>query len=59
MVYLVTWCIEIEATSHAEAAQLARTIQLNPQSIATVFGVAGEGEEEDSFKIDTSDPTPG
>lgn len=37
--YIVTWTIEIEATSPEVAAELARDIQLDPESIATVFEV--------------------
>ncbi len=37
--YVVTWTIEIEATSPEAAAELARDIQLDPESIATVFEV--------------------
>lgn len=37
--YVVTWTIEIEATSPEVAAQMARDIQLDPESIATVFEV--------------------
>lgn len=37
--YVVTWTIEIEATSPEVAAQMARDIQLDPDSIATVFEV--------------------
>lgn len=37
--YIVTWTIEIEATSPEVAAAIAREIQLDPESIATVFEV--------------------
>lgn len=37
--YVVTWTIELEATSPEAAAELARDIQLDPDSIATVFEV--------------------
>lgn len=35
--YLVTWAIDIEADSPEEAALEARRIQVDPESIATVF----------------------
>ena len=42
--YRVAWFIDIEAASPQEAAAEARRIQLNPDSIATVFDVqAGDG----------------
>jgi len=37
--YLVRWEIDIEAESEQEAAEKARTIQMNPESTATVFDV--------------------
>ena len=37
--YVVTWTIEVEATSPEVAAEMARDIQLDPDSIATVFEV--------------------
>ena len=37
--YSVTWCIDIEATSAREAAEIALEIQRDPTSIATVFAV--------------------
>lgn len=42
--FFVSWYIDIDATSEIEAAKLARAIQLDPLSEATVFSV----EEEDS-----------
>lgn len=50
--YRVMWEIDIEATSPEDAAQQARAIQLDPESIATIFLVSGEGAEEE---IDTAD----
>ena len=38
--YHVMWEIEVEASSPEEAALLAREIQLDPNSSATVFHVA-------------------
>lgn len=37
--YKVVWEIDIEAESAEEAARIARNIQLNDASIATVFNV--------------------
>ena len=37
--YRVAWFIDLEAASPQEAAANARRIQLNPESIATVFEV--------------------
>lgn len=45
MNYYVTWGIEIEADTPQEAARVARTIQLNPESIANYFElIDDEGE---------------
>lgn len=38
--YLVTWEIDVTAETPVEAAREALRIQRNPESIATVFGVA-------------------
>jgi len=38
--YIVTWRIELRANSKQEAAELAREIQLDPNSRALVFEVA-------------------
>ena len=37
--YKVTWTIEVSAESSVEAAEKAREIQLDPQTMATVFDV--------------------
>lgn len=37
--YTVTWEIDLEAESAVEAAQKAREIQLDPDSLATAFKV--------------------
>jgi hypothetical protein len=37
--YLVTWEIDVWAHSPREAAEQARQTQLNPDSLADVFGV--------------------
>lgn len=44
--YIVTWRIELSANSKEEAAQLAREIQLDPNSRATVFEVAEDIDVE-------------
>lgn len=40
--YLVTWQMEIEASSPRQAAEKARQMHRNPESIATVFEVDGK-----------------
>lgn len=52
--YLVEWSIDIEADSPEEAARQALEIQRNPASIATVFRVYGDFDEEtvDLYAID-------
>lgn len=47
--YLVTWKIDIEDDSPVEAARHARAIQLNPDSIATVFELSTGAE---NFRVD-------
>lgn len=42
MEYKVTWIIEVSAESFEEAAQLAREIQLDKESLATHFTVTDE-----------------
>ena len=37
--YKVTWCIDIQATSARDAAEIALEIQRDPTSIAIVFQV--------------------
>lgn len=49
--YLVTWTIDIEATSPKKAAEKALAIQRNPSSIATVFDVC----EHQTDKTETID----
>lgn len=51
--YRVVWEIDIEAETPEEAAKAARSIQLNPNSIATCFTV--EDGEWDSY-VDLSYP---
>lgn len=45
--YLVQWNIEIYAQSPREAALKAREIQLDPDSIATVFEVRMNDQDPD------------
>ena len=54
--YRVTWVVDIEADTPAEAAQIALTMQRDPESIATVFDVI---DDEGTFveRIDL-DPEP-
>ncbi len=44
--YHVNWEIELTAENHADAARLALKIQRDPSSLATVFKVIGEGDED-------------
>jgi hypothetical protein len=38
--YIVTWRIELTAESPHDAVQIARRIQLDPESSATIYEVA-------------------
>jgi hypothetical protein len=49
--YNVVWRIDIEAGTPVQAAKLARAIQLDPESTATVFQIRRPGV----FMIKTSD----
>lgn len=51
--YDVVWNIELEADSPGEAAQIAREIQLDPDSMATVFEVIDE--EDQIYTVDVED----
>lgn len=51
--YRVNWAIDIEADSPADAAKIARQLQLNPNSQATFFEV--EIDEHISRCIDVLD----
>lgn len=42
--FTVTWVIDEEAEDHEDAARQARARLLDPESIADIFTVAGEGE---------------
>lgn len=53
--YQVQWGIGILATSHREAAETARAIQLNPDSDAVVFYVT-QGHSK-TVEIDLTRPT--
>ena len=50
--YLVTWKIDVEADSPQEAAQMAREIQQDPESTATVFLVAPKDAPRHAQQID-------
>ncbi len=41
--YVVAWYIDIEAESPEDAARQALAIQRNPESLATVFDIKGDG----------------
>lgn len=43
MEYVVTWTMEIDAKNPYDAADIARAIQLDSASLATVFEVAETG----------------
>jgi hypothetical protein len=45
--WTVEWMINLSASTPQEAAELARTIQLDPESIATVFVVHGDVPQDD------------
>jgi len=45
--YLVRWEIDIEAEDEFEAAKMAREIQLDPKSTATIFEVMGDYNKVD------------
>jgi hypothetical protein len=49
--YRVAWLIDLEAAAPQEAAAKARRIQLNPDSIATVFDV--QARDGTTVRIDT------
>ena len=42
----VTWVIDVDASSHEEAARKARAAQVRPGTIATVFTVQAPGVGE-------------
>jgi len=46
MEYLVTWTIQLEATSPLDAAQQARSFQLDETASVGVFHVTEENEEK-------------
>ena len=49
MEYLVTWRVELDAANPEEAARLAQQMQRDASSLATVFEVLAEGEENPTF----------
>ncbi len=54
--YLVSWDIDIDADSPEEAAQMAREIQLDPESFATIFMVKDKSTGK-AITVDTLDRT--
>lgn len=50
--YRVIWSIELHADSPLHAAQLARAIQLNPDSTATVFDVIPSDADVETIDLD-------
>mgnify|MGYP006883087109 CR=1 FL=1 len=55
--YLIKWKIDIEADSPYEAAALARQIQLDPDSTATVFDVFDENYNCEQIDLDIDKET--
>ena len=54
--YQVTWNIDIEAESMDQAAMQARAIQLDPDSIATVFCVSHRNAPDKVVEVDVVQP---
>jgi hypothetical protein len=50
--YRVLWEIELEASTPEEAAQLARELQLDPESFATFFIVQEPDGTEHEIEIE-------
>ena len=50
--YLVTWKIDIDADSHREAAEQARMLQLNPESLAVVYEVQQTGPVKRTHSVE-------
>jgi hypothetical protein len=42
--YAVTWTIDVDAFSEREAAEIAHSYQLDPDSTAVVFSVRRDGK---------------
>lgn len=53
MKYLVTWQINIDATTPEEAADLAREIQQDPRNTATFYQVK-DTETLENFEVETA-----
>lgn len=49
--YRVTWYIDIYAASPEDAARRALEIQRDPESIATIFDVALDGEPAETVDL--------
>ena len=56
VMYDVTWRIELDAEGPDDAAKKAREIQLDPDSLATVFEV--RDENDNGFTVDVEDNAP-
>lgn len=54
--YFVRWTVEIDADSAEEAAKIARGMQLDPRSVATMFNVSTN--EGDGIYIDVGQMLP-
>ena len=53
--YKVVWSIELDADNPTDAARLAREIQTDPESIATVFVVTdpdGQPKTVDLYRLE-------
>ena len=53
--YKIRWEIEVEAESPEAAARLARRVQLDPASTATVFYVEGPCDVNDFIDLEETD----
>ena len=60
--YRVAWVVDVDATSHEEAARLAQAMQRDQYTLATIFEVApqcscGEYHVEEIKQIDLMERT--
>ena len=51
MDYRVVWEIDIEAESFKEAAEIAREIQRDPESLATYFTITAEDGKSEKIEL--------
>jgi hypothetical protein len=58
MNYAVTWDIEIDADSPEEAARLAREMQTDPTTTATIFDVTDGRGRRTRVDLDSGESTP-